>query len=808
MGSENASGRHFSPVNAHLSRYQSIIAAVALFLLVDMGVLVMNFFIAAQIKQDAASVNLAGRQRMLSQRMAKTLYQLQDRAQSGQPNLEQIAELQLSFVLFDTTLNAFRYGGVVQGGTDEPVHLPAVQESSGQTLLKMAIRIWDPYRALVQATLTEASPANILAAARAATANNLALLSLMNDLTTNMEKAAASKADSLRLVQTAGMLLAILNFIFILFHFAKRLRRSDQALEAAKQETDQILETVNEGLFLLDQNLHIGTQYSKDLKKLFNRDQLAHEDFIALLSRHVSAHSLQLVEKHIGLLLERRINGDLNADFYPLNRVEMRFQNPGGEEVIKYLNFRFSRVIEAGALPHILVTVSEVTQQVKLEQRLTSADERAEQLIYLAERDSLTGLYNRHRFQIELRRALGGVDRKEGCGALLFFDLDEFKYINDTYGHRAGDAVLIRVAGEVSSLVRHNEIFSRLGGDEFAVLMPQSSEADAIQLAERIIRGIAQIPFRFEGQNIRLTTSLGVALYPRHGSSPEELIARADAAMYQAKDAGKNAWRVYHPGHDSAREMGNRLSWQERIGNALDKDLMRLHFQGVYRASDRVLTHLEVLVRMIDETDPMRLIMPGNFIPFAEHNGKIAEIDRWVIRESVRRLSYSPRIPPLAIKISGRSFDQLDLPRYISQQLLEFNVAPQRLIVELTETSAVTDLHDAQRFIEALQQAGCRVCLDDFGAGFSSFAYLKHLKVDVLKIDGLFVRDLANDRDNQIFVKAIVDVARGMRKSTIAEFVENAETLAMLQQFGVDMVQGYFLDTPCADHPALQVEKS
>ena len=439
---------------------------------------------------------------------------------------------------------------------------------------------------------------------------------------------------------------------------------------------------------------------------------------------------------------------------------------------------------------------------------VTHERQTAEQLIYLAERDSLTGLYNRHRFQIELGHTLGDLGRDDVYGALLFFDLDEFKYINDTYGHRAGDAMLIRVAGEVSNLVRRKEILSRLGGDEFAVLMPQSSKEDAVKLAERIIRGIAQIPFRFEGQNLRLTTSLGVALYPQHGASAEELVSRADAAMYQAKEAGKNAWRVYHPDRDSSREMLNRLSWQERIGNALDKDLMRLHFQGVYRASNRALTHLEVLVRMIDEADPTQLIMPGHFIPFAERNGKIVEIDRWVIRESVRLLSHSPHVPPLAVNISGRSFDQPDLPHYIAEQLLEFQVAPQRLMVELTETSAVTDLHDAQRFIEALQKTGCIVCLDDFGAGFSSFAYLKHLKVDMLKIDGLFVRDLPNDRDNQVFVKAIVDVARGMHKGTIAEFVESAETLAMLQQFGVDMVQGYYLDTPCADHPALKLGKS
>jgi len=434
---------------------------------------------------------------------------------------------------------------------------------------------------------------------------------------------------------------------------------------------------------------------------------------------------------------------------------------------------------------------------------VTRERQTAEQLIYLAERDSLTGLYNRHRFQMELGRMLAETERRQSQGALLFFDLDEFKYINDTFGHRAGDAMLIRVAGEVSALVRRNEVIARLGGDEFAVLLPDADEAQATQLAERIIRAVSQIPFRYEQQNLRLTTSLGIALYPQHGTDTEELVARADAAMYQAKDAGKNAWRIYRPESDASREMLDRLSWQERIRNALENDLLRLHFQGVYRAADGALSHLEVLVRMLDETDPERIIMPGYFIGYAEKSGKIREIDRWVIAESVKLLARSPSMPSLAINISGRSFDDPTLPQFIAEQLAAHSVAPSRLQVELTETSAVSDLHDAQRFIEALRQTGCLVCLDDFGTGFSSFAYLKHLRADVLKIDGLFIRDLPNDRDNQVFVKAIVDVARGMRKATIAEFVEDAETLEMLRLFGVDMVQGYHLDMPRGNHPAI-----
>lgn len=435
---------------------------------------------------------------------------------------------------------------------------------------------------------------------------------------------------------------------------------------------------------------------------------------------------------------------------------------------------------------------------------VTKERQTAEQLVYLAERDSLTGLYNRHRFQEELGRLIFDADRRKSQGALLFFDLDEFKYVNDTFGHRAGDAMLIRVAGEVGTLIRRGEFFSRLGGDEFAILLSDATEREAESLAERVVRAVSQVPFRFEGQNLRLTASLGIAFYPLHAANAEELIAHADAAMYQAKEAGKNAWRTYRPDLDPSRAMVTRLSWNERIAHAVENDLLVLHFQGVYSARDGGISHLEVLVRMWDKDRPGEIIMPGHFIPFAEKSGKILDIDRWVIRHSIALLARSPNIPSLAVNISGRSFDEPSLPQYIAEHLEHFRVEPHRLMVELTETSAVSDLHDAQRFIEALRHTGCTVCLDDFGTGFSSFAYLKHLNADILKIDGLFIRDLPNDRDNQVFVKAIVDVARGMRKTTVAEFVEDAETLEMLQRFGVDLVQGYHLDKPRADHPALE----
>jgi diguanylate cyclase (GGDEF)-like protein/PAS domain S-box-containing protein len=434
---------------------------------------------------------------------------------------------------------------------------------------------------------------------------------------------------------------------------------------------------------------------------------------------------------------------------------------------------------------------------------VTRERQTADQLIYLAERDALTGLYNRHRFNEELSRMIADAQRHASRVALLFFDLDDFKYINDTFGHRAGDAMLIRVAGEIAGQVRRNEIFARLGGDEFAILVPDISDDMLRVLAERITRSIAVVRAQFEGQNLRLTTSLGIAVYPDHADHAEDLIARADTAMYQAKESGKNNWRIYRSDLDTSLQMVRRFSWNDRILHALENNLMDLQFQGIYSTADRALSHFEVLVRMRDKDDPAVLLMPGQFIPEAEKSGKILDIDRWVLREAVQMLAEVKSIPALAVNISGRSFDEPMLPQYIAGELKRHGVAPQRLLVELTETSAVSDLHDAQRFIEALRQTGCGVCLDDFGTGFSSFAYLKHLQADSIKIDGLFIRDLPSDHDNQLFVKAIVAVARGLRKTTIAECVEDQETLDVLKQFGVDAVQGYFLERPRWDHPLL-----
>ena len=436
---------------------------------------------------------------------------------------------------------------------------------------------------------------------------------------------------------------------------------------------------------------------------------------------------------------------------------------------------------------------------------VTHERKTAEQLIYLAERDSLTGLFNRHRFQQEMERMVGIAQRYQHSFALLYFDLDEFKYVNDTYGHREGDTVLTRIAGELGQVVRENDIFARLGGDEFAILsLIDDDKEEVLRLSDRIVSSVSQIPFRFRGQNIRMTTSVGISIYPDMARDPDTLIAQADTAMYQAKSQGKNTWSLYDRQRDTSVSMMRQMTWSQRIEHGLGDGGFELHFQGIYAVQDRALSHFEALVRLRDSEDDSKLFLPGQFIPVAEKTGKILAIDQWELSQVIQLLRDYPKLPPIAVNISGRSFDDPSLPQRIRQWLTESEVAPSRLMIELTETAAVSDFHDAQRFIEALHQTGCRVCLDDFGSGFSSFAYLKHVTADVLKIDGQFIRDLPHNPENQIFLRAILDVAKGLDKVTVAEFVESEAVFDMLRDLGVDYAQGFHLDKPQRDHPAMQ----
>ncbi len=431
---------------------------------------------------------------------------------------------------------------------------------------------------------------------------------------------------------------------------------------------------------------------------------------------------------------------------------------------------------------------------VLIHEDITLARESESQLSFLAERDPLTGLYNRRRFERELAERMETAARDKQRLALLFFDLDEFKSVNDLFGHRMGDAVLLQMAGEIRSHLRRNEFFARLGGDEFALLVGDISEEHLRALADRLMNVIGTMSFNLGEVRLSLTSSLGIATFPGHAATPQELIACADAAMYQAKDAGKNTWRVYRPDHTATLRQRSLVTWNDRIRHALRNDGFEVHLQGIFDTASRKRSHNEALIRMKDGDG--RLLLPGAFIDYAEKSNLIIDLDRWVIAHVIDLLAADHALEPVAVNISGRSIDEPGMPDFIRSQLSARGVAPGRLYVEITETAAIRDMRDAQRFILDLHDTGCKVCLDDFGAGFSTFAYIKQLPVDIIKIDGLFVRNLARERDNQVFVRAMLDIARGFGKQVVAEAVEDEHTLDILRSYGVHMAQGWVFEHP------------
>lgn len=362
-----------------LGKYRTIVISIALFLLFDLGVLALNFIISSEIRGDAINVNLAGRQRMLSQRSAKVALQIEDRVTGDRPYEKEMQELGLTYRLFDQTLSAFRSGGEATSGAGDAIRIGRIDDDKAQGILDQAAEIWLPYRDAINAVLAagRANAAEAAALARKAEDANLKLLGLMNNLTTRVEDLASAKATTLRAVQVGGISLATLNFIIILFHFIRHLRTSDQEVERARRETDDILRTTQEGLFLLDPQYRMGSQHSRALAGILGRDPGPDANFIELMRTLVSPKTLDTTREYIDLLLKFDVKEKLVASLNPLDRVEAAITRTLGDVDVRYLQFRFNRVVENKQVTHLLVTVNDITRGVLLEQELQQTEARA-----------------------------------------------------------------------------------------------------------------------------------------------------------------------------------------------------------------------------------------------------------------------------------------------------------------------------------------------------------------------------------------------------------------------------------------------
>jgi HPt (histidine-containing phosphotransfer) domain-containing protein len=365
-----------------IGKYREILVAVAFFLLFDLAVLVLNFYVSFQIAEDAVSINLAGRQRMLTQRMSKALYASELATANGSPVPQPLAdELKLATKLFDDTFQGFKQGGTVTGGDGKPVKLLQASGPKSADILGRATALWEPWRSMLlplNAAGTAAQPSQIKGAADYARRNNLALLGLMNELTTDLESAASHRASVLRMVQTGGIVLALLNFLFILFKFIRRLRQSDDAVEQASEETREILSAVREGLFLLTPEMKLGTQLSKSVEGMFGRAVQPGDDFIAILAPLVSEKTLDDARGYVELLFAPHVREELVQSINPLTEVELSVTDALGQKRSRFLSLRFSRVLEDGNVRHLLVTVQDVSSRIELEQRLEGEQRRAQ----------------------------------------------------------------------------------------------------------------------------------------------------------------------------------------------------------------------------------------------------------------------------------------------------------------------------------------------------------------------------------------------------------------------------------------------
>jgi diguanylate cyclase (GGDEF)-like protein/PAS domain S-box-containing protein len=433
------------------------------------------------------------------------------------------------------------------------------------------------------------------------------------------------------------------------------------------------------------------------------------------------------------------------------------------------VDYTATPIREGGRIVGVVTVFDDVTHQRQMK----------EQLRHQADHDSLTGLFNRRRFEEEVSGQLRYAQRYSRPGALLLMDLDTFKFVNDSYGHPSGDQVLTDVGASLSSTVRGTDVVARIGGDEFAVLLRESEEPEAVAVAKKLIAAIRA------GSKPTVGASIGIAPFDGNGErTPDELLVAADIALYEAKEMGGGTTVLY------TGQSSQALTWVERIRSALDEDRLVVYSQPIVELETGDVAREELLVRMVDDQGDK--IPPASFLPAAERFGLIHEIDLLVLGRAIALVKGGTSV---AVNVSARTLSD---PRYLGalERALATGLNPVLFDFEITETAAVAHMGDAQEFAGRIRELGCSLSLDDFGTGFSSFTYLKHIPAQYLKIDIEFIRELEKSPSDQQLVRAIVSIARGLGQKTVAEGVEDADTLATVRKLGVDYAQGFYLGRP------------
>jgi diguanylate cyclase (GGDEF)-like protein/PAS domain S-box-containing protein len=446
----------------------------------------------------------------------------------------------------------------------------------------------------------------------------------------------------------------------------------------------------------------------------------------------------------------------------------------------------------------VINSEDEITHFVAIQEDVTEALQLTEKLAYQASHDALTQLINRQEFDRRLERVVALTGTSNAKYALCYIDLDQFKIVNDTCSHAAGDELLRQISNLFSAVIRRNDTLARLGGDEFAILMENCPLESAVAVTNKIHQAVEQFQFFWQDKSFRIGVSIGLVMVDLCNGGSDIHMKQADMACFTAKEAGRNRTHIYRADDKALVQHHGEMNWVVRINNALEQDLFCLYAQDIVPLGAREGEHCEILLRMKDRNG--NLVSANAFLPAAERYQLATKIDRWVIRnvfdyftEHCKRLEY---LSLCSINLSGSSLSDPHLLGFIESEFIRTAMPPAKVCFEITETAAIANLTLATDFMRRLKDHGCKFSLDDFGSGLSSFAYLKHLPVDFLKIDGFFVKDIEHDSVDLAMVKSINDIGHVLGKKTIAEFVENQVILQTLNGLQVDYAQGFFTGKP------------
>jgi len=481
------------------------------------------------------------------------------------------------------------------------------------------------------------------------------------------------------------------------------------------------------------------------------------------------------------LYLSNELNAIIKGSIKSHN-FEFRLKNKSNEELWVEARFEVCPTMDLKSRS-ISGTIDNVTSRKKAQNDLE----------YLAMHDGLTGLFNRHYFETELKKLSASASREHGPHSLLYLDLDHFKVINDTVGHHQGDMVLKNIASLMDSRMREADFLARIGGDEFAILLPSTNEKTALVLANEICKLLNNYQCNINGQIFKISCSIGIAEITGQASDSVEYMKYADIALYAAKKQGRNIVHIYDKNDEHSKDLQASLEWVRTIHQAVADDDLILHFQPIFNIETREVAYYEALVRLVLND---RIIAPNEFIPALEREGDMTLLDSQVISKAIYYLANHEKLNTIAINLSAQGFSDERLLPLIKEKLSEYNVDPSRIIFELTESASLNNINATQQIIDKLATLGCGFSIDDFGTGFSTFNYLKQLPAQSVKIDGSFIVDLATNSIDLSLVKAIYEVATALGKKTVAEFVENEETLNILADIGITYAQGYHLGKP------------